>query len=309
MIRNDQEQPDGVSLPNEEFESLLSYIKETRGFDFTGYKRSTLQRRVAKRMQSMGASNLDEYRALLDQSADEFVGLFNTILINVTSFMRDSFTWEYLRSELIPRILSVKTPSESIRIWSAGCASGEEAYSLAVLFAEACGMERFNDVVKIYATDVNDDALSTARRARYPKGSVWGSVPADLAGKYFEFMDGTAKVSEDIRQAVIFERNNLVQDPPISGIDLLACRNTLMYFNAPVQNRVLVNFHFALNQSGYLFLGKSEVPVTRLHQFKTVDLKRRIFAKGSGRYFTVVRAAGEAPGAIVLMDAEEGALA
>ena len=264
-----------------DFEAILDYLQRNRGFDFTGYKRSSLTRRVLKRMQAVGVEGYVPYVDYLEVHPDEFRALFDTILINVTGFFRDPSAWEALATELVPRLLSGKRPEESIRIWSAGCASGEEAYGLAITLAEAVGPAAFRDRVKIYATDVDDHALAKARSAQYDAKEVQG-VPVPLLGKYFEEISpGVFGFQKDLRRGVIFGRHDLIQDAPISRIDLLTCRNTLMYFNTETQDRILDRFHYALNDRGYLFLGKAETLMTYNDSFIPVDLKRRIFAKVS----------------------------
>ncbi|HEY9658592.1 MAG TPA: CheR family methyltransferase, partial [Allocoleopsis sp.] len=156
-----------TSHENPEFEALLDYVKRSRGFDFTGYKRPSLMRRVNKRMQSVEIEGYSNYLDYLEVHPDEFIHLFNTLLINVTAFFRDRPAWDYICSEIIPRILSRKESNESIRIWSAGCASGEEAYTIAIAVVETIGIEQFCNRVKIYATDVDEDALNQARQATY----------------------------------------------------------------------------------------------------------------------------------------------
>jgi two-component system CheB/CheR fusion protein len=262
-----------------EFEALLEFLRDERGFDFTGYKRPSLMRRISKRMQE---AKLDgdyaEYRRRLQQHPDEFTQLFDTILINVTSFFRDPAAWEYVAAEIVPRIVESREPADPIRIWSTGCSTGEEAYTLAMLFAEAVGEEAFKQRVKIYATDVDDGALGTGRTAAYSPAQL-EPVPEQLREKYFEAQNGGYGFRPDLRRSVIFGRHDLVQDPPISRIDFLVSRNTLMYFDADAQQRILANFHFALRDDGYLFLGKSEVLVARSPLFAAVDLRRRVFAK------------------------------
>src|SRR6266850_1612770 len=218
-----------------EFEGLLDFIKQSRGFDFTGYKRPTLQRRIEKRIGSVGSDGYATYREFLAGNPDEFGELFNTILINVTGFFRDPPAWECLRDEILPRIAEAHGGGEPIRVWSTGCATGEEAYTVAMLLAETVGDDAFRSRVKIYATDVDEEALDIGR-------------------------------------------HGLLQDPPISRVDLLLARNTLMYFTADAQDRVLAKFHFSLKDDGYLFLGKSELLLTRSSVFVPVDLKRRVFA-------------------------------
>jgi two-component system CheB/CheR fusion protein len=264
---------------NPDFEALLEFLRDERGFDFTGYKRPSLMRRISKRMQD---ARLDgdfiAYREHLTQHPDEFRQLFDTILINVTSFFRDAAAWEYVSAEIVPRLVEARAPNDPIRIWSTGCSTGEEAYTLAILLAEAVGDEAFKQRVKIYATDVDDSALGAGRAAAYTLAQL-EPVPEALRTKYFEAQNGVYSFRPDLRRSVIFGRHDLVQDPPISRIDFLVSRNTLMYFDADAQQRILANFHFALRDDGYLFLGKSEVLVARSPLFAAVDLRRRVFAK------------------------------
>jgi two-component system CheB/CheR fusion protein len=263
---------------NSEFEALLNYIKRSRGFDFTGYKRSTLMRRVQKRMQAVGIETISGYMDYLEVDPQEFIQLFNTILINVTSFFRDQSPWDYLQTEVIPLIVARKEPHEPIRVWSAGCASGQEAYTLALTLAEALGVEQFSERVKIYATDIDDEALNQARGGSYNAKEV-ENIPQDLLERYFDCNNSHYTFRQDLRRAVIFGRHNLVQDAPISRIDLLVCRNTLMYFNAEAQAKIIARFHFALNESGVLVLGKAEMLLSHSKSFTPIDLNRRIFTK------------------------------
>ena len=261
-----------------DFEALLHYIKRERGFDFTGYKRPSLVRRVEKRMQDVDCATYADYLGLLEAQPHEYAELFDTILINVTRFFREPSAWEYVQKEVVPRILEGKGQNDPVRIWSTGCASGEEAYTAAIVFAEVLGDEAFKDRVKIYGTDVDEDALSTARKAQYRTDQL-DPVPEPLRARYFEpAQDGVNLVKPDIRRAAIFGRHDLVQDPPISRIDLLMARNTLIYFSSATQDAILKDFHFSLNGSGFLLLGRSEVVTGRAHMFEPVDLKNRVFA-------------------------------
>ena len=267
---------------DEKFEALLQFLQQQRGLDFTGYKRPSLLRRVARRMQLVGIDGFDDYVEFLEVHPEEFEQLFNAILINVTSFFRDDGAWEYLRKETIPQLLDHKADHDLVRIWSAGCASGQEAYSLAMSFAEAMGREAFRERVKIYGTDADEEALNHARLGAYSAKEVEGVEPA-LVQRYFEQANGRFVFRPDLRRAVIFGRHNLVQDAPISRLDLLVCRNTLMYFNAEAQSRILQRFHFALNGAGegngYLFLGRAEMLLSQNSLFTPLNLKCRIFAK------------------------------
>ncbi|SFM76511.1 two-component system, chemotaxis family, CheB/CheR fusion protein [Pseudonocardia ammonioxydans] len=264
--------------PDPEFEQLLEFLKETRGFDFTGYKRSSLRRRIARRMQQLSFTGIDEYLDRLQVDQEEFTRLFNTVLINVTGFFRDHDSWVHLQHEVLPRLLSALRPGEPVRVWSAGCASGEEAYGLAILLAEALGPEQFRERVKIYGTDVDEDALATARQAAYTDKEL-EPVPAEWRERYFDRNGQRFVFRPDLRRSVIFGRNDLVQDAPISRLDLLVCRNTLMYLNAQTQAQVLARFHFALKPGGALFLGKAEMLLSHARLFVPTDLKRRFFRK------------------------------
>jgi two-component system CheB/CheR fusion protein len=259
-------------------DAVLQYLKDARGFDFTGYKRSSLERRVAKRMQEIGIDSHPAYLDHLELHPEEFAFLFNTILINVTGFFRDPAAWEYLRDEIVPRLLEAVPAEGPIRAWCAGCASGEEPYTLAIVLAEAMGEEEYTKRVKIFATDVDDEALDEARHATYTAKAV-EAVPDGLRDRYFERVEHRYAFRKDLRRTVIFGRNDLVQDAPISRVDLLICRNTLMYFNADTQGGILGRFHFALNNWGYLYLGRPEMLVTHSDLFKPVSLTRRVFSK------------------------------
>ena len=270
----------GETGTSEAFEALLEFIKDNRGFDFTGYKRPSLRRRIEKRMEAVDIATFDEYHAYLEANGDEFGELFDTILINVTGFFRDPPAWEYLASDVIPSLLERRDVLSPIRIWSAGAASGEEAYTVAILFAEALGEAEFRDRVKVYATDVDEAALSQARHAAYGRRDLEG-LTDELRERYFEQQNGNLVFRPDLRRAIIFGRHDLVRDPPISRIDLLLARNTLMYFNPQLQAKILADFHFALADDGYLFLGKSEMLLTRTKLFQPLDLKRRVFTKAT----------------------------
>ena len=177
MTRQRPAAPDRLALPEDaatlqEFENLLSYLKASRGFDFTAYKRSSLMRRTLVRMQNIGVSGFANYQDYLQVDPEEFTRLFNTILINVTEFFRDPPAWEYVADDVLPGLIGPPEATNQIRVWSAGCASGEEAYTIAMLLAEQLGVEQFRERVKIYATDVDEEALNEARVASYDERST-----------------------------------------------------------------------------------------------------------------------------------------
>ncbi|MCW3038851.1 MAG: putative methyltransferase, partial [Solirubrobacterales bacterium] len=187
-----------------DLERLIAYVKRDRGFDFGGYKRATLGRRVQKRMQAVEIERVDDYIDQLEASPDEFEALFDTILINVSSFFRDPPVWEHVAREVVPSILADKPAGGPIRVWSAGCASGEEPFTVAMILAEALGIDAFRERVKIFATDLDEDALSAARQALYPRGRA-DAVPAPLRERWLAPADhDRVRLHADLRRAVIF---------------------------------------------------------------------------------------------------------
>jgi len=268
-----------LSDTNSSFEALLHYLRLTHGFDFTGYKRPSLMRRVQGRMQMLPVESYSDYIDYLKEQPQEFLHLFNTIDINVTKFFRDASTWDYVTAQVIPQIITNQAPDKPIRAWSAGCASGEETYTLAMVLAEALGMEQFRSRVQIFGTDVDKEALTQARQGSYLCTEA-GRIPDDLLEKYFEPANGRYVFRKDLRRRIIFSHHNLIEDPPMSKIDLLVCRNTMIYFNLDAQIRVLVRFHFSLKENGFLFLGNTEiVPSAIATLFKPRNLQNRIFTK------------------------------
>ncbi|HEY1574152.1 MAG TPA: CheR family methyltransferase [Pseudonocardiaceae bacterium] len=266
-------------------EELLQFIRDSRGFDFTGYKRTSISRRIRKRMQDVGIADFVDYRDLLESSAEEFRYLFNTILINVTAFFRDTETWNYLQREIVTELLSGIDPTQDIRVWSAGCSTGEEAYSLAIVLAEALGIDECARRVKIYGTDVDEEALREARSGVYPAKAL-EPLSDELRTKYFESTGGRYTFRSDLRRRVIFGRHDITRDAPISRLDLLLCRNTLMYFNVEAQSQIVDRFHFAIRENGYLLLGKAEMLLAEGNRFEIVSMRQRTFRRRPGQVGT-----------------------
>src|SRR5260370_4936002 len=208
------------SRDDPKFEALLDYLQRTRGSDFTGYKQPSLMRRIEKRMQLVKLEDFGDYLDYLEVHPEEFQNLFNTILINVTSFFRDGPAWEVLAREVIVGQLAKKDKYAPVRVWSAGCASGQEAYTLAMLLAEGLGPERFRQNVKIYATDVDQEALTQARHGGYSEQEM-EPVPKELREKYFESTGNRWLFRQEYRRSIIFGRHDLFQDAPISRLALL----------------------------------------------------------------------------------------
>ncbi|MCW2776908.1 MAG: cheR [Frankiales bacterium] len=266
------------------FEALLEFLRDTRGVDFTGYKRASLRRLVARRMQTAGVDDLTAYLDQLQVDSTEVRALFDSLLINVTSFFRDPAAWSSLRETLLPQLLASLDPDEPIRVWSAACATGEEAYTLAVLLHEALGDAEYLRRVKVYATDVDEQALASARAGRFSRKSL-DALTDEQVERYFPDSagDGARVFRTDLRPTLIFGRHDLLADAPISRVSLLVCRNVLMYFTAETQSRILERFAFALLDSGLLVLGRAEMLLTHTDLFAPVDLANRIFRSVPGR--------------------------
>jgi two-component system CheB/CheR fusion protein len=259
-----------------DIETVLRYLRDARLFDFTGYKRGTLTRRIGRRMQQVGLSSYPDYIDYLEVHPEEFEQLFNTILINVSGFFRDPDAWAVVRDRVVPDIVG-RRQEGPIRVWSAGCSTGQEAYSAIMLFAERLGIDAARDRVKVYATDLDTEALDRARQAEYTAKEVEG-VPADLLERFFQPAGAGFAFSKDLRRSVIFGRHDLLTDALISRTDLLMCRNTLMYFNAEVQAELISRLHFSVANGGYLLLGKVEM-VADSDLFEPVDARNRLFRK------------------------------
>ena len=267
------------------FDDLLTYLRQSHGFSFTGYKPASLMRRIELRMHQVSIGTYRDYTAYLQANPDEFGALFSTIEINVTKFFRDLSAWEYLVTDTIPRILCQKSANEPIRVWSAGCASGEEPYSLAIVLAEALGMEQYQKRVRIFASDIDAEALHEARQGYYSAMRM-ADMPVALRERYFEPEGNGYSVCSELRSRLLFFRHNLVADPPMSNIDLILCRNALIYFNHNGQTKTLVRFYFSLNCTGILFLGKSEMLPQGNRLFKPLSVEHHMLSKAEKSYLT-----------------------
>ena len=263
-----------------EVDAVLDRIRKVRSFDFRNYKRATLRRRIERRMVERSCETVADYNALLERDPAEFDALISSMLIKVTSFFRDPEMWEELAEKVIPQLLVDKRDGEELRVWSAGCATGEEAYSLAILLAEAMGTAYPDQELKIFGTDVDQAAIAAARRGVYPSSGMQ-AVSAERRKRWF-IQEGTDwSVRKEIRRSVVFGVNNLVDDAPISRLDLLLCRNVFIYLDTQLQKRVLTRFHYGLRRHGVLVLGKSELIPFAARIYQPLDLARRIYCKDS----------------------------
>ncbi|MCD1295225.1 hypothetical protein CUJ83_09465 [Methanocella sp. CWC-04] len=273
--QNDMEITD---LEEKELNALLQKIFDQRGMDFRDYKKASIKRRIQKRLDEYHLTSYAQYMNLLDKNPDEYTKLFDTLLINVTEFFRDPEAWEVLKKEVLPEILSKKKKGDTIRFWSAGCATGEEPYTVGILLAEILGDSISDYEIRIYATDIDENALTDARRGLY-KAEKLKNVSEGLIERYFTYENGLYRISKLIRHMVVFGRQNLVVDAPISHLDLILCRNVLIYFNIDLQNKLLLRFHYALERYGYAFFGKSESMLIGSRLFRITNKKWRVFQK------------------------------
>lgn len=257
---------------------IYSLLRNQVGHDFSGYKAKTFMRRLQRRMQVTQTSTIDGYVERLRQEPQEIGALFRDLLINVTNFFRDTDAFENLAILVMPKLFEGRGANDTVRIWVPGCATGEEVFSIAMLAREQ--MDRLQAVprVQIFATDIDERALSVARAARYP-APLLETVSPERLKRFFIADGGSFIVSKDIRELCIFSPHSVIRDPPFSRIDLISCRNLLIYLGPDVQNLVIPTFHYALRPDGYLFLGTAENVSQFDDLFAPVEKKHRIFRR------------------------------
>lgn len=272
--------PITVRLPEIKTDSLQQIFKllsKRTGTDFSQYKPTTILRRLEKRLDMLKLVHIDDYLAYIESHPEEVETLFKMILIGVTSFFRDTEAFAELEKYLA-KIVSSKTPGESIRIWVPGCASGEEPYSIAILLAKILGHKLSAYNIQIFATDIDDRAIAYARRGIYTEQAMI-HVEKSLIDAFFVREGNEYKLSKRIRSMVLFSKHDVTNNPPFVKLDLISCRNLLIYFSTALQKHVLPLFHYALNPNGYLFLGKSENIGQFSDLFTTVDSRNKIFQR------------------------------
>ncbi len=277
---------DPCALPRESdnqalFARLLALLQDETGHDFTGYKPTTLSRRIHKRMLLADMTSFREYADLVEAQAEERINLFHDLLIGVTKFFRDPEAFASFRRHVLTPLFRSKAAGDFLRVWVAGCSTGEEAYSLAMLLSEFLEGGSGRVAVKIFATDIDTHAVEFARRGVYP-GNIAADVPPKLLEKYFTPRGVEYVVRQDLREMVVFAHHDILRDPPFFKLDLVFCRNLLIYLNAEAQSKVLSVFHYALNANGHLFLGPSETVGGQTSPFDPVDKKWRIYRRRDG---------------------------
>jgi two-component system CheB/CheR fusion protein len=257
-------------------EEICAILRNQIGHDFTGYKANTFLRRVQRRMQIIQLDTLEAYLERLRRDPKEVNGLFRDLLINVTNFFRDAEAFETLSTFVIPKLFEGRGADDTVRVWVPGCATGEEVYSIAMLMREHMDGLTALPRVQIFATDIDELALGVARAARYPE-ALLDSVSAERRERFFIADNGSYQVMKDVRDLCIFSPHSVIKDPPFSRIDLVSCRNLLIYFGTDVQAQVIPIFHYSLRPGGYLFLGTSESTSQYSDLFVPLDKKHRIF--------------------------------
>ena len=262
----------------EALDGIMNLLRSGTTVDFTHYKRSTIRRRILRRMALHNFEDVNDYLAFLREDASELNALYQDFLIRVTHFFRDSEVFEALRERVFPQLTQDRTAENPLRIWVAGCATGEEVYSLAISLLEFLGSRADPIPVKILATDINNATLEKARAGVYPD-NIEMDVSQERLRHFFVRIDHHYQISKTVRDLCVFSRHNFTNDPPFSHLDLISCRNVLIYLDLALQKRVLPVFHYALNPNGFLLLGTSESIAGAHDLFGQVDAHNRIFIK------------------------------
>ncbi len=279
---------DGIKKLPEDKESekivneILEILKNTTRHDFSNYKRSTVLRRIKKRMMVRSLLSLNKYFEIIKKEEGEVHNLLKELLIGVTSFFRDKNAYEALEKKVIPELITNAGPNKDIRVWAAACSTGEEAYSMAILLSEHLKIHNARNPIRIFATDIDAVALDKARKGSYPL-NIEADIPPQLLEEYFEKHESNYTIRSDIRDMVVFAEHSLIKDPPYSNLDLITCRNFLIYLNGDIQKKVVNTLHYGLKPDKYLFLGSSESVNEKPGLFEVIDTKYKIFKKRESR--------------------------
>lgn len=257
-------------------QNIFELLASQKGHDFKHYKRSSVLRRLQRRLYVTGNETIREYLEYLESNPNEITELFKDLLISVTNFFRDPEAFEVLEKKVIPKLFEDKNPDDPIRIWITGCATGEEVYSLAILVHEYAATLNYMPQIKIFGTDISDDALRIARRGIYPE-AIATDISRERLMRYFHKEDSGYRVCREIREKVLISNHDVLSDPPFLNQDLIACRNLLIYFNQDLQNEVLKIMHYALRSGGFLFLGMADSTIGAMDFFAPVDKSKAIY--------------------------------
>lgn len=270
---------DKLQLDNDEaIRRILGILYTSRGTDFSCYKKSTIHRRIIRRMVLNRLKTLRDYVQLLRENVPEVNLLYNDLLINVTRFFRDPSIYEMLKKKVFPTLVKKRSPSNPVRIWVPGCATGEEAYSIALCLAEFLDKQGMNIPYQIFATDLDESAIEQARKGLYSKSALQDMAPQRL-NRFFVKANGNYQIIKPIRDTCVFAPHNLLKDPPFSHLDVISCHNVLIYLDNEPKRKILQMFHYALKPTGYLLLGKSETAGNEDNLFEQVDKENKIYSK------------------------------
>ena len=259
-------------------QKIFILIRGRTGHDFSFYKKSSVNRRIERRLNLNQIEDLSGYVLYLERNPAEIDQLFKDLLINVTSFFRDPEAFTLLREKYLPKLISEKPNGEVIRVWVPGCSTGEEAYSIAMILKDSIDRLKSRVAMQVFATDIDQDAIDRARQGSYPV-NIEEDVPAEYLKRYFNRRENTFRVDAEIRETVIFATQNVIADPPFTKLDVLSCRNLLIYLTAELQKKLIPLFYYTLNPSGILFLGSSETVGSHTDLFLPLDHKWKIYRK------------------------------
>lgn len=262
------------------FDNIMMLLLSKTGHDFSFYKKNTVYRRIERRMGILQIDRIAAYVLFLQENPQELELLFNELLIGVTSFFREPMEWELLKDKVIPALLAQRAPSNTLRVWVSGCATGEEAYSIAIVFKEVLDQLKPSQdfSMQIFATDLDRDAIDKAREGIFPD-NIAENVSLERLNRYFVKVDHGYQVDKNIRDMVIFAQQNMIKDPPFTKIDLLTCRNLLIYLTPELQKKLIPLFHYSLNPGCFLFLGSAESILNFSDLFKPLDRKSRLYQR------------------------------
>jgi two-component system CheB/CheR fusion protein len=275
------ESPKELSKNKPEINKIIDLLQKETGTDFSHYKPGTIERRINRRLLLKKINKLSDYTGFLKNNSPEINELHSDILISVTNFFRDPPLFEALKHEVFPKLIKGKSGTQKIRVWVPGCSTGEEAYSIAICLLEYLEEKKINTPIQIFATDLNKDSIDKARNGIYLKSSVEAVSPTRLL-RYFTKDGDRYQISKSVREMCIFAVHNITSDPTFSRLDLISCRNLLIYLDKDLQKKVLNTFHYALNPKGYLVLGLSETVGSLTDKFLLANQKFKIFSKKSG---------------------------
>jgi two-component system, chemotaxis family, CheB/CheR fusion protein len=276
LIAKKQRPAEASEFDQELLGRIFAQVSLRTGHDFSKYRRSTVLRRIARRMQVTRSDDLQGYYEFLRANVDEAQSLLNDMLISVTTFFRDAEVFELLRTSIVPQLFRGRDPNHQIRIWVPGCATGEEAYSIAILLLEEASQQQIRPSIQVFGSDLDTRALATAREGRYPT-AIEVDVNQERLRRFFIREADHYRVRQDLRDIVLFANHNLLKDPPFSRIDLISCRNVLIYLDYEVQDEVLKTLYYALNADGYLLLGPTEAADRPQGLFRVIDQKARLY--------------------------------